>query len=388
MRRRRPRVMVLLDTLAAGGAERLAVELVCALDTAEFDPFVVVTKRGGPLETRLRDAGVPYAILGRRHLTSIRPFADAARLARRSDLIHSHLFGNNVWGAILARIAGVPLIAHEHNRVGRHVRLEWMFDRFLIAPAAARIVCVSESVARALLQAGLPRRLVEVVPNGVRLGRAVDRSSARRRLALPDDAPVVGIVGSLRPEKAHDVLLRSFASLVHAGRHPQLRLCIVGDGSCRPALERQSSDLGISGRVDFAGERADAPELQAAFDVSVVSSTSEGLPLAALEALAAGTPLIGTRVGGLPDLLADGAGLVVDPGDERALATAISDVLDDPELQISLKEAGRRRVSERHDLAGTVAQLEAIYRNVLERPFEEPDRRGQDLSVGRVESVV
>jgi glycosyltransferase involved in cell wall biosynthesis len=380
--------MVLLDTLAAGGAERLAVELVCAVDTSEFDRFVVVTKRGGPLERQLRDAGVPYAILGRRHLTSVRPFADAVRLARRSDLIHSHLFGNNVWGAILARIAGVPLIAHEHNRVGRHVRLESMLDRLLIAPAAARIVCASESVARALVQAGLPRRLVEVAPNGVRLGQALDRSSARRRLALPADAGVVGIVGSLRPEKAHDVLLRSFASLVRGGRHPQLQLCIVGDGSCRAALERQASDLGVAGHVDFAGERADAPELQAAFDVSVVASTSEGLPLAALEALAAGTPLIGTTVGGLPELLANGAGLLVDPGDEQALATAISDVLDDPALRLRLKEAGRRRVSERHDLAATVAHVEAIYRTVLERPFEEPDRRGEDLSVRRVESVV
>jgi len=388
MKRRRPRIMVLLDTLAAGGAERVAVELVCALDASEFDPFVVVTKRGGPLERQLQDGGVPYTILGRRHLTSVRPFADAVRLARRSDLIHSHLFGNNVWGAVLARIAGVPLIAHEHNRVGRPVRLEWVFDRFVIAPAATQILCVTESVARGLVEAGVPKSLIEIVPNGVRLDRAVDRSSARRRLALPDDAQVVGIVGSLRREKAHDILLRAFASLIQAGRHPRLRLCIVGDGSCREALEGQASHLGVSGQVDFAGERTDAPELQAAFDVSVVSSTSEGLPLAALEALAGGTPLIATSVGGLPDLLANGAGLLVDPGDEPALATAISEVLDDPASRIRLQDAGRRRVSEQHDLAATVARVAAIYRTVLELPFEEPDPGGQEISVRRVESVV
>src|SRR5262245_38720349 len=104
--------MVLIDTLAAGGAERVAVELACALDPAAYAPHVVVTKRGGPLEERLAAAGVPYRVLGRKRRSSPGPLAVALRLARGSDLIHSHLFGNNVWGALLARAARVPLVAH------------------------------------------------------------------------------------------------------------------------------------------------------------------------------------------------------------------------------------------------------------------------------------
>jgi hypothetical protein len=112
--------MVLLDTLAAGGAERVAVDLACRVDRTAYDPHVVATKRGGPLEEQLLAAGVPCTVLGRRRRTSVRPTLRALRLAQESDLIHSHLFGNNVWGALLAQTTGVPLLAHEHNRARRH----------------------------------------------------------------------------------------------------------------------------------------------------------------------------------------------------------------------------------------------------------------------------
>ena len=377
MTARRVRVMVLLDTLAAGGAERFAIELACSLAPSEFAPFVVATKRGGPLEQRLVESRVPYTVLGRRRLTSPRPALRALRLARRSDLVHSHLFGNNVWGSVLARVAGVPLVAHEHNRVGLHVRFESAFDRFLIGPTAARILCVSGSAARQLFEAGVSRSLVEVVPNGVRLDRS-ERAEARAALGLAEQDVVVGIVASLRPEKAHDVLLTAFASLVGGGAHPRLRLCMVGDGACRESLEALAARLGVEHRVTFAGERIDAPDLHAAFDVSVLASRSEGLPLAALESLAAGTPLVATRVGGLPELLEGGAGLLVDPGDDEELAAAIGAVLTDPELHRRLAETGRRRVSERHDLARTVGVVEAVYRDVLGRPFQKPQHGESD----------
>src|SRR5262249_39229465 len=132
--RRAARVMVLLDTLAAGGAERVAVELACGLDRERYEAHVVVTKRGGPLQGPMLRSGVPYTILGRRRRTSPGPAKRAFELARRSDLIHSHLFGNNVWGALLARAASIPLLAHEHNRVGRHARFEQELDRYVIGP--------------------------------------------------------------------------------------------------------------------------------------------------------------------------------------------------------------------------------------------------------------
>jgi len=364
--------MTLLDTLSPGGAERLAVELACSLDRSAFCPHVTVTKHGGQLEERLLAEAVPYTVLGRRRRTSILPAHAALQLARRSDLIHSHLFGNNVWGALLARAAGVPLIAHEHNRVEcRTTRVSSLLDRWLIGPTAERILCVSEAAARPLLEAGVDRGKVRVVPNGVRRAPPLTRAEARLRLGLPETGAVVGVVAGLRPEKAHDVLLGAFAELVRAGR-TQLRLCVVGAGETADELQSLAKGLAIEDRVTWAGARADAPRLPAAFDVAVLCSRDEGLPLAALEAMAAGTPLVATRVGSLPQLLEGGAGLLVEPGDHAQLAAAIALLLDDRAQAREIAARARRVVADRHDLVSLTRRVESIYRAALSA--DETDR--------------
>jgi dTDP-4-amino-4,6-dideoxygalactose transaminase/glycosyltransferase involved in cell wall biosynthesis len=362
--RSRARVMVLLDTLASGGAERVAVELACGIDRLAYEPHVVVTKRGGPLEDRLIDAGVRYTVLGRRHRTSLAPALRALRFARESDLIHSHLFGNNVWGALLAQAAGVPLLAHEHNRVSRHTTFEPVLDRRLIGAAAHRIVCVSDEVAHPLVMTGVDPAKITILPNGVRLDDALSRADARRALTLADDYVVVGAVASLRPEKAHDVLLHAFSALVRSGPGP-LRLCLVGDGSERARLQALALRLGIEDRVIWAGDRCDASCLAAAFDLAVLTSRSEGLPLAALEAMAAGTPLIGTRVGSIPALLEGGAGLLVDPDDSVGLARAMAALLYDRERAHELARRARSLIAERYELGSLVHRLEGIYEAAL-----------------------
>jgi len=353
--------MVLIDTLAAGGAERVAVELACALDPAAYAPHVVVTKRGGPLEERLATAAVPYRVLGRKRRSSPGPLSVALRLARRSDLIHSHLFGNNVWGALLARAARVPLVAHEHNRVDRYSRFEGVLDRRLLGPTAKRIVCVSDDAAGSLLAAGVDPGTIEVVPNGVSPRDLLSRAAARAELGLPREGAVIGSVASLRREKALDVLLRAFARLAAPG----VQLCVVGDGSEREPLRALARELRIADRVVWAGERPDAAQLFAAFDVSVLSSRSEGLPLAALEAMAAGSPLVASGGGALPEVLRSGGGVLVEPGDDAAFASAIGDLLGDPSRARQLGEQGRAVIAERFLLAPVVGRIERIYDDAL-----------------------
>ncbi|HEY4346974.1 MAG TPA: glycosyltransferase [Gaiellaceae bacterium] len=353
---------MLLDTLAAGGAERLAVDLACGVDRSAYHPHVLATKRGGPLEDRLERAGVTYTILGRRRRTSARPAIRALAFGRSTDLIHSHLFGNNVWGALLARAAGVPLLVHEHNRVGPHTRFDSLLDRQLIGGVAHRILCVSDSVARPFVDIGLAPEQIQIVPNGVRLDAALPFVAARRELGLPASATVVGSVASLRPEKGHDVLLHAFAGLLRQPAAPSdLLLCLVGDGSERARLEGLARSLDLAERVLFAGERPDAARLAGAFDVAVVASHSEGLPLAVLEAMAAGAPLVATRVGALPELLGGGAGLLVPPADHVALCRAVGLLLAERVLASELAGRARKRVSERHDLQATVVQIERAY---------------------------
>jgi glycosyltransferase involved in cell wall biosynthesis len=357
------RVMVLVDTLAAGGAERVAVDLASNVDRRAYEPHVVATKKGGPLEERLVAAGLPYTVLGRHRRTAPRPALRALELARGSDLIHSHLFGNNVWGALLSRSAGIPLVAHEHNRVGRHVWLERVFDRLLIGSTADVVLCVSDQVGRPLIAAGVDRTKIEVLPNGVALDDALNRTDARQELGLASTEVVIGCVASLRPEKAHDVLLRGFA-LVHTAS-PAPRLCIVGDGAERARLETYAAKLGIADRVLWAGERRNAGRLMPAFDVAVLCSRSEGLPLSALEAMAGGTPLITSRAGSLPTLLGEGAGLLVETDDSVGLASAIELLLADKGLARELTHRARAVIADRYELSTVVKRLEDTYDRAL-----------------------
>ena len=212
----------------------------------------------------------------------------------------------------------MPLVTHDHNWSAGRSRGRSLVNHWWIAPAAHRMLCVSRSVAGALAQEGVPPRKIEVAENGVRLQAPATREEARRRLGLDGSELVVGSVGALRPEKAHELLLEAVALLRAEGR--PVRLCLVGSGPRADELMTLASRLGIDPSVTWAGQRPDAPSLVAAFDVAVICSRWEGLPLAALEALAAEVPLVATAVGGLPELLSGGAGFLVDSPDARLLA--------------------------------------------------------------------
>jgi glycosyltransferase involved in cell wall biosynthesis len=358
------RVTTMVDSLLAGGAERVAVEVACGLDRARFEPHVLVTRGDGPLRDLLDAAGVPVTILGRDDALDLVPWRQAHRhLVRNADLLHSHKFGSNAWGALLSRTARVPLVVHEHNFSEVASRSRRFIDRRWIASRAGRVLCVSDSVADVERACGVPERLIEVVPNGVHLNAAWPRGASRAELGIEGRSFTVGIVGRLRPEKAHEVLLEAIGELARSGR--DVRLCIVGDGPRRADLQLLAGKLGIASRVSWAGERRDAATLASAFDVAVVCSHWEGLPLAALEAMAAGVPLVATAVGGLPDLLRDDAGTLVKPADPSALSDAIRRLLDDPSARDRIASAGRERVAELYGFDGMVRRIQDTYVAVL-----------------------
>jgi glycosyltransferase involved in cell wall biosynthesis len=358
-------VLVLIDSLRLGGAERIAVELACGLDRRRFDPHVVATRGSGPLERLLLEAEVAHTLLARSHRGSLPAHARMHRIARDCDLIHSHKFGSNVWGALAARIHGLPLIAHEHNWSGAPSRLRSLWDKRWVAPAAERILCVSDSVRQSMLREGISGAKLQVLHNGVRMGEAWTREAARRRLRLDDREFVVGVVADLRLEKRHDLLVEAFAMLAQRGR--VARLCVVGDGPCATDLRALASRLGIGDRIQWAGEDEEAPRLAAAFDASVLCSDWEGLPLACLEALDAGVPVIASAVGGVPQLLGGGAGMLIEPGSASQLAAAITATMDRSPHVRALAAEGQRRVRTRYDLRLMVQRIEEIYEDVSRR---------------------
>lgn len=359
------RLVMLVDSLLAGGAERIAVEVATRVDRGRFDPLVIATRHTGPLEEPLQRAGVPYLLLGRRRGFSARKLLRAHRAIRGADLLHSHKFGSNVWGALLARATRVPLVVREPTFSGVRTAQRSVGYRFWIQPVARRIICPTSVVAESLERDGIPRERIRIIPNGVLLDAALPRELARAELGLGADEVVVGIVARLRPEKAHEVLFRAISHL--SPEIPNLRLAVVGDGPCRDALERAAHSLGIADHVLWAGERRDARRVVSAFDVGVICSEWEGLPNAALEIMAAGVPLVSTRVGNMSDLLSGDAGMLVGINDDAALAAAIQRLLTHADWAHEVARRGRARIEREHTMERMVAAFQDVYDEVLGR---------------------
>jgi glycosyltransferase involved in cell wall biosynthesis len=350
----------MIDSLLGGGAERVAVEAALALDPDRYVPHLLVTRHTGPLEQRLAGTGLRYTILGRRGAFTPKQLAEASGVIRRSDLLHAHKFEGGAWGALLARVSRRPLVTHEHTFTGVITRRRTLLYRHLIGPSAARIVCVADSVARSLVADGVPREKLAVVPNGVPVQGLLDRDAARRELGLELTRPTIGIVAHLRPEKRHELALRGLAVLRE--KRPDVVLCVVGDGLRRDELQRLAQELGVDDGVVWAGERREAHRLHRAFDVTLLCSTFEGMPLAALESLVAGVPVVSTAVGAMPELLRDGNGAIVDP-EPVALAAGIDNVLvhgGDEASERSDRNRGR------YGIDRMARELEGIYDAVLE----------------------
>jgi glycosyltransferase involved in cell wall biosynthesis len=200
------------------------------------------------------------------------------------------------------------------------------------------VIAVSQAVASVLEQDGIPPERIRVVHSGIALEIALAAKplGIRARLGLPPDAGIAASVGSLEPEKDHPTLFR--AAKILEARHPQLHWVVAGAGREQPALERLREDLGLHHRVHLLGQVDEPMGLIVDANVFVMSSRDEGLGTSVLDAMALGTPVASTSAGGVPEMLTDGSGLLVSPGDSRALAGAVSQILDDSALRRSLIE--------------------------------------------------
>jgi glycosyltransferase involved in cell wall biosynthesis len=361
----RPRqVAILIDSLDTGGAERVAVEAAGALDRDRYVPHLVVTRHDGPLGRLAHDRGVRTTVLDRQWGFAPRKLARALSIVRDSALLHAHLWGSAMWGAAFARATRRPLIAHTHG-FDADSSSAWLRGyRYWIAPAAHRIVCVSGELAAALRDGGIPPAKVTVVENGVSLEDPLTRDEARAALGLPTRGRVIGMVAGLRQEKRHDLALRSLALLRAEGR--DVTLCFVGDGREREALHRLARELSVEDRVVWAGLRDHAGRLMRAFDVVLICSTIEGMPLGALEALVAGVPLVTTRVGALPELLAHGGGVIVPAADPPSVCVTLSAVLDGIGGLANAASAARAR--DAYSIDRVARELESIYDGALGVP--------------------
>jgi glycosyltransferase involved in cell wall biosynthesis len=207
---------------------------------------------------------------------------------------------------------------------------------------------------------------VRFLPSGVQRREPAGRRDVREELGLPPDAPLVGTVCGLRPQKALDVLVRASARVAES--IPGVRVLVLGEGPERDRLEALIEELGLASTVFLLGAwpHEDVPDFVDALDVTVLSSDFEGTPLAVLEFMGAGKPVVATAVGGVPDLIEDGVhGLLVEPGRPDALAEAVAALLRDPARRAAMGAAGRERQRAEFDFAETVRRLEGLYDELL-----------------------
>ncbi|HEX8074996.1 MAG TPA: glycosyltransferase [Thermoleophilaceae bacterium] len=378
--KRRLRVLTLIDRLGtSGGGERLAMRIATRLDPQRFESYYCASRwserdPGSDAAQRavaeLREAGVHVHGLGRESTAAVWSWWPLVRLLRREriDVLHSHKFGSNVWAAALAPLARVPvLVAHEHTWSFEGQPLRRFLDRRLIARVSAAFVAVSREDRRKMIEVErIPPAAVTFIPNGIDPLPAGDGARLRRDLGIEPDAPVIGAVAVLRPQKALDVLVRAAAAL--APEFPRLRVLIAGEGPERAPLEALTAELGVEGNVTLLGQRSDVPDLLAASNLAASSSSFEGSPLALMECMDAALPVVATRVGGVPDLIDHGVhGLLVEPGDPDSLARALAELLRDPARARAMGERGRERRRSEFALDGTVRRLERLYEELVAR---------------------
>ena len=314
------------------------------------------------------------AELGARAVPLPRPrdprFADAVGehlAAHPADVFHVHVgFGReNFDGARAARRAGVPAVVQTQH-------LPWLLrDTRKRRPYSAglqgvdRLVAVSEALRRTYEDIGVPPQLFTTVPNGIRpRGPGPGRSAARAVLGLDPDAPVVLSVGRLVAMKGQRHLVAAVPEL--AARFPGLAVVVIGAGHAHEELRQQAAALGVADTVCLPGHRADARQLLDAADVFVLPSLKEGMPLAALEAMDAGLPVVATRIIGTSEVVVDGeTGLLVPPRDPTALAAGLAALLSDAALRARYAAAGQQRYREHFTAARMARETRAVYERAL-----------------------
>jgi glycosyltransferase involved in cell wall biosynthesis len=370
---RRLKVLQLTDRVGThGGAEHLTMQIAERLDPERFESMVCAT-RYSPAEqdkktvteaaAALERRGVRLLGLNRRTRAHVWAWRELVSLLRRErvDVIHAHKFGSNIWGVVFGRLCRVPVVVtHEHGW-SFEGRAKMIIDRELIARGSNAFIAVSREDRRRMIE--LERIKPEdavFVANGIPPLPPPSGRDVRGELGIGANDLVVTSVGFLRRPKTMDVLIEAAASI--APRFPGLRVLIVGEGDDRPAYEALIERLGMHDTVKLLGLRSDVPDLLRVTDVAVLSTDSEGSPLSVMEYMDAALPVVGTRVGGIPDLIDDGVeGFLVEPRDPDGLANAIARLLDDPESARRIGERGRERRLREFDIDVMVRNLEDLY---------------------------
>lgn len=351
------------SSLGWGGQENRTLNECLGLRSRGIEVAVVAPPSARLLDRAAQSGIATYAVVMRR---SLDPFAilALARLLRkeRPDIVSTHSGRDTIIAGLAAQLVPRrPRIVRT-----RHLILP-ITSKFTYAVLPDHVVGVSRAVREYLVGTGLHADAVTAVPTGIdftRFDRTATAAPLRAELGLAPDTLIVGTMAILRKKKGHHHLLEAAAQVVR--QVPRVHFVFSGNGPQEENLRRQAGELGLEGRVSFLGLRRDVPEVLAAFDLFVLPTRQEALGTAFIEAQAMGVPVIGSRVGGVPETLQEGeSGLLVPPEDPRALAAAIVELAQDADRRERMGACGSAFVRKHFSVDAMVEGMLDVYRKVL-----------------------
>lgn len=362
----RPRVLHVVAPGRQGGAEQVITMMAVAQKSGGVHVAAVLEPRDAnehPFVARLQALGVPVTcvVVGRRsYLKEYRNLrALMARLEPR--VVHTHGYRADLIAGLAARSLHIAKVSTVHGFVGGSLRNKMNERMQLMALRHVdAVLAVSRPLTERLAKAGVPRENIHFVVNGFApVAPTSSRAAARQQLGLNGSTPVIGWVGRLSHEKGADVMLDAFAAC-----ETQWRLSMIGDGPEREALRQRAKSLGIEDRVVWHGSVSNAGALFSAFDAFVLSSRTEGTPIALFEAMHSAVPIVTTSVGGVPDVVGSGEAMLVPSEQPAMIARALDSVLTDPASAKHRSVNARQRLVRDFGPELWLAEVDRIYRAI------------------------
>ena len=372
----RDHVVHVIGSLQIGGAEKMLVNFIKAADQDRFRYTILCLSSRGEMADEVLGAGVNLEVRKVRFRTFFRDIGNLAHWFRtqRVRVIHSHMFYASLCSRIAGLRAGVPvLVTTEHGKEPWKKWWQIKLDNFLSRKTYYHIAVSVDVRNIRIRRDGVSPDRITVIPNGVPIPQKTNESRVRKGLraefGFEDDTFVIGTVGRVIGAKDYPLLLEALV-LVRKSI-PHSHWLQVGDGPDREKIMGLAEKLGLSSSVTFAGRRSDVGDLLEAMDVWVMSSAREGLPVALLEAMAAGKPIVATDVGGIPDAVDnDISALLVPAGDAEALAGCIVKIREDVQLAGKLASAARERAMRKFGIEAVTRKIENIYlQGLSDRPL-------------------
>jgi glycosyltransferase involved in cell wall biosynthesis len=385
---RKFKVLHLLNYLDLGGLQENTLFTVAHLDRNRYDVALAASCRRGRMGNQLvRDAqqipdlkliDIPHLTREPHPINDVIALGELYRLMRRErfDIVHTHAAKAGVLGRLAAKVAGVPIIIHSSHgwsfQALSGFRLVFSMFRFLEwipARLSDKILTVTKDTMRIAVEAGIgPPDQFAVVYSGMPLSdffkATVDKARKRRELGLPAQGPLVGTVMIMMHRKRPADIVRAAPKIRQAV--PDTHFLLVGDGEAMPDVRRAVQELGLQDKVTLTGIRRDVPEIMCLLDVFVHPAWTEVLPRTVIQAMATGTPVVVTDVGGIGEAVSDGRnGFLVPPKRLDLLADAILRLLQDPELAQRMGETARQSVSSAFEIQTMVEEIEAVYEDLI-----------------------